>query len=69
MKNIYENINEAMDIVNNLAQFDSVAVLSILCMAVDTVGAIQNEDPVEIAKNIYTAVTAVNQELGAYQII
>ena len=66
MKNIYENINEAMDIVNNLAQFDSVAVQLILCMAVDTVGAIHGENPVEIAKNIYTAVTAVNAEYGAY---
>ncbi len=66
MKNIINNIEEAMDIVNNLAQFDSVDVQSILCMAVDTVGAIHGENPVEIAKNIYSAVSVVNAEYGAY---
>ena len=66
MKNIIENIDEAMSIVNELSQFDSVAVQSILCMAVDTIGAIHGQDPVEIAENIFTAVTAVNAEYGAY---
>ena len=68
MKNIIANINEAMDIVNQIAEFDPVAVQSILAMAIDTTGAIHDEDPIEIAKNIYEAVTVVNTTMGAYQI-
>ena len=66
MKNIFSDITEAMTIVDMISQFDSVAVQSILCMSIDTVGALTGQDPVEIAENIYTAVTAVNAEYGAY---
>lgn len=69
MKTIIANINEAMSIVDQISQFDPVAVQSILCMAIDTTGALTGENPVEIAKNIYTAVSTINAEFGAYQII
>lgn len=68
MKDILSNMNDAYELVNQVADFDSVGMLSIICMLIDTFSAKYDEDPKKIADLIRDKVHEVNDTLGRYEI-
>lgn len=68
MKNLFENFDEAENLVNSVADFDFMTIQSLICMMIDTCAAKYKEDATAIADSICTAVHEVNETYGAYQI-
>ena len=68
MKDILSNMNDAYELVNQVADFDDVGMLSIICMLIDTYSAKYNKDPKKIADLIRDQVHEVNDTLGRYEI-
>lgn len=68
MKNILSNMNDAYELVDKVADFDDVGMLSIICMLIDTYSAKYNKDPKKIADLIRDQVHEVNDTLGRYEI-
>lgn len=66
MKSITNNFAEAMELVHQIAEFDSMSMEIILCMTIDTESAEHKESVVDILARVCTAVQAVNEELGPY---
>lgn len=67
MKSILNNFDEALDLVNQLSQFDPMSMEIILCMTIDTESSKNKEPVVDIVERIFDAVQAVNEALGPYQ--
>ena len=68
MMNVFENMDTALDLVNQLSEFDAEGMQTIICMLVDTCAARHGMDAREIADTVKTLVYAVNSEFGAYRI-
>ena len=68
MKNILINGDEAQELVNQIAEFDTISMNAIICMLIDTSAAKSGDDAVEIADTVYMAVKSINQEFGAYRL-
>ena len=68
MKDILSNMNDAYELINQVADFDSVSMLSIICMLIDTYSAKYDEDPKKVADLIRDKVREVNNMLGRYEI-
>lgn len=66
MKNILTNYDEAMELVNQIAEFDPLSIEVIICMTIDTESAKYKDLPGDVLDRICTAVHAVNEELGPH---
>jgi len=67
MKTIVNNIDAAMELVNQISQFDPVSMESIICIIIDTESSKYKEPALDIVERIWDAVKAVNEILGSYQ--
>ena len=68
MKNIILNLDNAQEVVNLVEDFDSVSMLSIICVLIDAYSAKYDEDPKEVADIVRDMVYEVNDTFGRYEI-
>ena len=68
MKNFFSNTFEAVDLINQISEFDYAGMRVIICMLIDTASAKHHMPIEEVLDNICSTVKAVNAELGAYNI-
>lgn len=67
MKTIITHYEEAMELVNQISQFDPMSMEIITCMIIDTESSKYKEPAVDIVERMWDAVQAVNEILGPYQ--
>lgn len=61
-------VYEAMDLVDQISQFDECGMMTIISMIIDTASAKYKEPAGDIAYLVCATVHAVNAELGPYQL-
>ena len=66
MKTIISSTDEAMELINQISQFDDVSMMSIICALIDKVSARSKKPVIDIVAGIVEAVIAVNEALGPY---
>lgn len=67
MKFIITDYDEAMELINQISQFDPMSIEIITCMIIDTESAKYEEPYGEILDRICAAVHGVNEDLGPYR--
>ena len=68
MKFIITDYEEAMELVNQISQFDPMSMEIITCMIIDTESAKYEEAYSDILDRICGAVHGINEDLGTYQL-
>ena len=68
MKNILANYDDAINLVNQIAEFDPRSMQSIICMLIDTCTAKYGGKAPELAEDISIAVRLVNEQVGEYRL-
>lgn len=65
-KNVFEAFDLVKEICGKSTELDLEAAKCLICMLIDTTSAVHGEDAKDIAKQVFEAVSQVNDEFGAY---
>lgn len=66
MKNIIDNLAEAVTLINQISEYDYEGMGSIICMLIDIASAQYRIQVDKILGDICSMVKSVNEELGTY---
>lgn len=69
MKNIIDDLVEAVTLINQISEYDYEGMGTIICMLIDVAGAKHHKPVGEVLENVCQMVKEVNAELGAYHYI
>lgn len=66
MKNIIDNLAEAVTLINQISEYDYEGMRTIICMLIDVASAQYHIQADKILGDICSVVKSVNEELGPY---
>ena len=67
MKSMYNNIDEVLEYISEIGNYDTGSAMAMVCMMIDVISSNSDMKSQEIADYVCAAVQNVNDTLGAWK--